>query len=304
MTFNESKERARKACEQKKGSVDINLPLEILIYLNIEKNTQKYGNSICSKLIQDFLLERVKSKIKMGDAKDEFNNYYEIKTSVSSLDDLPGEETFAITNIRIRHSFNYFLFAFIHVQDDLKQYFYLLPKDFIKLNYNLGSMNNTSDENLYNANRDERVSIKCSKVIEEFGRANLLDGTTSQDLQNYFKNKRKSSSNIYVNPNVKMFRRPTQHEKAIKIAFEVNGHRIQGKSNLETITMFANHIGPLSAMDFFSNTWLSTEKNDFRNIKLNLGNLYLNPKLSNRDLKIALRRGSKRSKLKVNLLEF
>jgi len=68
--------------------------------------------------------------------------------------------------------------------------------------------------------------------------------------------------------------------------------------------MFANFIKSTNAMDFFSETWLSTEESKFRNVKLNLGNYYLNPRLSNRDLHIAMRRGAKRSHLNVKLIEF
>ena len=294
MTENDAKERARVACERKKGKVDINLPLGIFIYLCMEKNSQKYGHSICNKLLKHFNLTRVKAKEKRGDANDEFGDYYEIKASVSSLDDPPGKEKFTITHIRETHNFDYYLFVFIHYQDDLKQYFYLIPKVYLEQQYKLGSMNNTNEENQFNLFVDQRMDLRCSKVFEEFGKVNLLAGTTIQDLENYFINKRKDS-NQYVNPMVNAMvstsKTRTSYESHKRFAFDV-----------KTITMVVNHLGPLNAMKVFTKSWLSPEKNEHRTVKTSLGNLYLNPRLSLRDLKVCLR-NKRASNLNIKLIE-
>jgi len=234
----QSLRRAMEIGNERDAEVDFNLPMSIFVTEYYRRNPQAYGHGIVNKIIFDTqgLLKSCPSEY--GDAFSTSNNkkgtaelFYEGKSSFSSK-----KGTFRITHIRDFQDFDYFIICFVDRQDKFKEYYYILPKDYICKNpdvFKLGNMNNSKKENQNNVNVDKCVTIKKEVVFEKFGENNLLYGTDYKDLMSCIKSERLHGS-MFVNPykmstpsKVRMFENPntpifkqtavnTVLEKAIK----------------------------------------------------------------------------------------
>jgi hypothetical protein len=133
----------------------------------------------------------IRSKPDDGDAHSiicqgikEIIKFYEIKSSFSQK-----TEEFRLTHIRDYQSFDCFIICYVDVQDNFKQYYYILEKSFICENpdFTLSAMDNTQKANLGNTNINKAMTIKKDDAFYFFGQGNLLNGTSYNDLLNYFK---------------------------------------------------------------------------------------------------------------------
>jgi hypothetical protein len=157
-------------------------------------------------------------------------------------------------------------------------------------------MNNTKKANMGNLNVNKAMTINREDALYKFEKANLLDGTSYEDLMAFLKVKDTQGKAI-VNPNRRIY------TKQVKFSFVVKGALINGKTNIETFTKFANYLGPFRSLDYFPPFWLSKEKTSLRNVKLNLGSYYLNPKISPRDARYIINRGNRKTGLDIKLIE-
>ena len=275
--------------------VDVNLPMLIFLTEIYRRNPQAYGNRICEKIIYDTNGKLRFTTPDFGDAYSKHGKnkiFYEIKSSYLRLE----TNTFRITHIRDYQNFDYFIICFIDRSDNFKPYFYFLPKSFICNNFTLTPMNNTKKANMGNLNIDKAMSINREEAFYRFESASLLNGTSYEDLMAYLKVK-DNQGNAIVNPNKRTY------NKQVKFSFVAKSALINGKTNIEAITKLANYLGPFRALDYFPPFWLSKEKTTLRKVKLNLGNYYLNPKISPRDTRYIINRGNRKTGLDIKLIE-
>jgi hypothetical protein len=294
ITQEESLVKAKQISSERDGEIDFNLPMAILITEIYRLNTQGYGAGIPKKIIQDSQGILTPCHPDFGDAYGIFKKikkFFELKSSYSRKSGRYG-----IAHIRDYQTFDYFIICFVDREDNFKPYFYLLTKSFICDNFKLKAMNNTDKANKDNVNIDKTMSISKEKAYYMFGEANLLNGTSYQDLMDFLRNA-KPEGNMLVNPHAKMYQK---HER---FKFDANGVLIEGKTNIEAIINLANHLGPLTSTDYFPPSWLSKTPSELRNTKLKLGNYYLNPKISIRDARYIINRGNKKTNRNVRLIE-
>lgn len=319
--------------EKKKIRPSFDLPMEEFIPACENQSPQWYGTAIINKIFNDLVKKMVKvsAKESSGDGYilcrrteydpliDEFipmeySIYFEGKVSFSNI---TNGSTHRITHIRPWHNVQVYLVVLVDQEDYFRTRFYILPKEFIFSKAG-GGMNNTAEENKHNMFVDGAFTIDKNQAYKEFGEKNYLKGTSYGDLIDYV-NYLYSSSNTStqkkplpeksnsivsaMSNSITNINRRIPHRSPVKFALEVNGVRIQGKSNYETIIKFANYISPYEALMFFPMAWLSSQKDKYKNIKIERGNYYLNPKLSIRDLKSIFNKGKERSKLNVRLIE-
>jgi len=286
---------ANKRARKMRRNIDINMNMGILLKEMNDLKSQVYGKMIEKKVIYD------SEGILIPGGKDEadsylFNvhtgrkEYYEIKSSYSSK-----KGTHRITHIRDDQNFNYFLLCFVDQDDNYKERFFLLPKDYIIENFKLTAMNGTKKSNKDNKVVNKSMTIRKEVAYDLFGQNNVLRGTSYRDWVDYL-NKRsnlsKTTLNAIVNPIRKMY---------ANYRFKVNGKVIRGTDNTDTIIKLANYIGGYTAMSYFPKNRISKTPTKTCKIKLQVGDYYIDPKFEIREILYTVDMSNKFDGMKIEM---
>lgn len=297
-TLKNSLKRAVEIGLERDRNINLNQKIESFVTDAFTHTPSSYGHLLCKKIIYDSNGVLLRCEPDFGDAVSFSDNTelirrllnYEVKTSYLDL----KTNTFRLTHLRDYQDFDYFIVCFIDRSDNFKPHFYVLTRSFICDNkelFKLHAMNNTNRANQDNVNIDKAITIKKEVAFNLFGKNNLLPGTSYDDLITAIKN---YELHDLFNKNKKM--------KTTKIAFDVNGTIIKGKTNEKLIVEFVNYLGPLTAQEYFPSFYLSTQPTKCRYVRLRLGNHFFDPKISPIDIKRIVNRGNKKTGLNIKLM--
>ena len=139
-----------------------------------------YGKRIEQKIIQEFGMESVKTRMNRGDSKKN-GKHFEIK--VSFLSNLSN--AYNLTHLRPWQLIDYYLFCFVDCENDFTPMFFVIPKHMI-YKFKIGPMNGTELSNENNHNIEMRSTInKGTKEYKDLLKYNLLFDTSAKSLKEF-----------------------------------------------------------------------------------------------------------------------
>lgn len=258
-----------------------------------------YGNHPIKKIERDSnrMMMEIISGMDIGDAHINMKEFYEIKTSY-----MGKTGNYTIKNIKNYQNIDYFILILVNKNWRVKCF--CVPKDticdnpVIKLSY----QGQTKDRNIQNPNPLYSTTIKDSEVDWLFGKKNVLDGDTYEDLLKYIK-----KTYLRDKPTVDVPHHNIRVVKGIrsersKISFNVNGTVIRGSSNKETMLNLVKHIGARNLDGIMWESQFGRHPVGEVNVPLGDG-YYFNPKFSLRDIKKVTNRINNKTNYYVTIIE-
>jgi hypothetical protein len=225
---------------------------------------------------------------KNGDFKTKWDKIFEFKFS------MPTTKSFNIKNIRTWEKIDYFYVMFVDVHDDYQQYHLVLNNDAIINNPNLKLVIQNHDNQIGNIkDKGLGISLPLDKMLEKLLPHNLLNGTEYEDVEAFLEAEYKKHTKV---------RKASAPRKAMtKYAFNVDRLIIDGPTNNDSVIKLIEYLKPENVYGKIWPSSLSLFPDKWRNVKM--GDYYLNPHFSKRDIETNINNLNKKANLNIRIIE-